>query len=736
MTVVIAEFTSFDQVNGVAELNDVREEYSDIAWTGNGASMGSGWNGSGQSVVGPSNLGWRDNSAFYGNNKSGGVRFRYKLSTLGVTNDLMALRCNVGDVTLRATSSNVLQVSSAFYTDTSATTVDTSWHRCEFWLGVDAANGAYRVLIDGVEITDITVTNANTSGDGTWVNGIITTNANLEIDEVVIMFDSGIFDPAESLDGPARQAKIARCLPIAQGALSQWNLSAPNAGEQEWEDIDELIHDRHTSKIIASSDGDRSSYLKTQLDVDALEIVRVLAIRTQAAQYNDPIAGGGRFQPFIRANGVNYDGSNASFGFEWTHSAHIWTAEVETSVGFADMEPDEAVDAINAYEIGVYQVAISSSATRVSQFGLEVLYITGSVRSSGIVLRGGFDSAGGISNGYVCRLDYGPLGDIDAIVARYITGGPLVDIATAAVTTGYGLAFDQNYTLLAAVENVGGTNPANGQPAITVKIDGATVSGWTSLLAGIDIGPDDEVIDETADAILQGSSQGLYLIPPESGAGFLYYSLWNDDFEPDPGDEPPADEPTIPVGFECDGKTGIFAAPVGSQISVEVGSRVAAHGFETQHVQRILQDQQQRRRWRVELPAGMTTTEKTDLWTFWNAHGKSIPFDFADPETGDLVCAHFFDDSLSTVKAAPISNSYECVIEELLETGGTVNVSPGPAILTIETFAPYLNFSTPATAQITITTFAPTVLTQDPRVPSHLESAAPLPPQIHMIFDQ
>lgn len=720
MTRNILEVETFGQLFHINDLPDRQQAGSVINWGGTAASLGLGLGGTGQAAVGPSSMNWIDVSGFYGTKKSFGVRVRWKLSTLGVTNPIIEIVTTTGSVTLQSTSSNLLQLISVPGNPVSGTSADTAVHVTEFWLAVDAANGAWRVVHDGAEIASLTATSQNTgAGSCTGVNF---NNANITIDQVVLMSDSGVFTNDNFLEASSRSVGFARLFPIAAGFYNAWAIIAPNLGEASYEDVDDVTSDGNTSRLRGEGSPESSSWLWTQLDWEALEAAQFLAAKITCGIASQTL--GTTMNTFIRAGGVDYPGSTAAGGAGETNGSEVilndgggvpkvlyrgelYKVDPISSDEFADMAPDAACDALNSYEWGIKWNG--GFATTITICSVDVLYITGSTRSTGLILRGAYDAAGGITKGYVCRLDYGPFGDIDAIVSRTVSSAS-VDIATAVVTTGYGLAFDTNYELRASVENIDGANPATGHPAITMEIDGTLVIGWTPLIAGIDISDDDEVVDETPQAILSGTSQGMYLVPPASGSGFLYYKLWSDDFEPDPEDPPPEDEPSITMSRECTGKTGTFAAPIGSIFGVRVGSVVSQHPYETGHVNRNLRDPSQRRHWNIGLPEGMTATERDDLWEFWDEHGKSIPFDFSDPETGTLICAHFENDALATIKQAPAGHAYEVLIEELLEQDGPSVISPIPTSLTITSFAPSIGVVNPGSRAVALTRFAPVLL--------------------------
>lgn len=341
--------------------------------------------------------------------------------------------------------------------------------------------------------------------------------------------------------------------------------------------------------------------------------------------------------------------------------------------------------------------------------------------STGVMLRSNFLSAGGLQNGYIFRIDYVNTAWY-ARLARYNSSVETV-LAVADVSTGYGLALGVDYTLLGSVRSSGAVE-STGTPLLVMTINGTAVAGWGFLAPGVTTNFS-QVFDGSPSAILQGSAQGIYLVPP-TGSNRVYYKLWTDEVPPDVGGGDGEDEPSIFLGSECEGKVGAFTLPIAVDFEVEIDSRVVAQRYETGHVTRVLFDRVTRRRWRVNLGDKRNAFLET-FWDFWDAHGKSIPFDFTDPETGEVVCAHFLEDRQTTERLAPGVGVFTCVIEQLFDNatfesvvdegtgevgpgqvpGVTVSLVPQPGMIELIGYPVTLNILTPGSGEILLTGFAP-----------------------------
>lgn len=321
--------------------------------------------------------------------------------------------------------------------------------------------------------------------------------------------------------------------------------------------------------------------------------------------------------------------------------------------------------------------------------------------ATGILLRGVMSNSATVSNGYLFTINYGST-TYTAVLRRY-NSGVSTTIATADVSSGYGLAAGQSFTLLASVTNQGAT------PRLLMTIDGAGVENWTTLVSGVTTANNVHVLDGTAGAIQSGPAQSIQVIPFSSTAdGHIYYTAWTDEIAPEITES--ENEPSLPVGSECDGKTGTLSVPVQMPFEVQMGSRVSEHRYETQHVARIRRDLRFRRRWRFDM-SGASDAEKSALWSFWDGHGKEVPFDFVDPEGGETLCAHFADDSLSTQKLAPDAYGYSFMVEELLDTTTRNSLVPGTLRLTLTPQRPFLLLLQPGTAHLSLSAKQP-LLTQ------------------------
>ena len=710
MTGTVREAYSFDDVPTVSELNGtiVFAPDASSAWNGSAAAIVPGWNGSGQAIDGPNNL---TASRAAWDSPSMGVRFRWKLKTVGATNLIAQLQGTGGtSASLQANSSNFLElddVRANGQLETSTTPIAAgTWYETEFWWYLHDTAGQWRVYHDGQEIGSLTGSGVDTMVvGGSTLRGIRFHNPNIVVDEVVILTSAGAFASTDFLVQPGVEAHIVDKVISGDGFYQQF-VDVNNTGPGLWGEVDEQLSGTAANYLDdwlnATALDDRVSFVYDALDPIALGITKIISVRSQF-QHTAPDS----FKhhvPFLRIGGVNYEGVAGGFGFAPNKTVDIWQTDPSTATTWESQPVATALATIDSLELGMRHDS-SGSFTRLSHVAFSVLYVTIQDCSTGIILRGLFQNDAEIDRGYVVRLVYSGA-FITAMVERY-SSGVAMTLATADVTTGYGLTDNVDYKLLASAENVNGTGPADGTPSLTLSINSQSVGGWVSSTGGVTIGSDDSVRDGSPGALLQGPAQGLYLIPPASGA--LYYKNWIEEASITPPDDDGEDEPSLPLNPECHGKIGTHAAPVGSTIEVQHRARVQEHRYESDHVQRVVLDNRQRREWRISMQAA-TLSERSALWTFWNAHGKSIPFDFAEPEDGQVVCAHFLDDSLETISLAPEPSSYEYVVQELLDANGSIAAVPGPSMLGVTRFSPVvLQPIIPATRSLTISIAQPSV---------------------------
>lgn len=386
----------------------------------------------------------------------------------------------------------------------------------------------------------------------------------------------------------------------------------------------------------------------------------------------------------------------------------MWALDVHGYAGFAGgsgQYRDAGFDRIDSRG-GVFnfsQIAATDPITQarsvVFRRTANVAYLTG----TGIVLRGTMSNTADISNGYLFTIHF--TGAIYSAIIRRFNAGVSTLIATADVTTDYGIVNGTDFRLLASVENNGTI------PQLLITVNDIAVAGWTLWTAGVtQLGA--LVFDGSANAIQTGPAQAINVIPYNSTAdGFLFYKLWTDEVPPDVTDETEENEPSFVIGAETDGKTGVHSMPIGSEFEVEDRAREVDQRFETQHVARVNFDDRTRRLWRIQV-GGASQAERQDLWDFWDEHGKSIPFDFVDPEspTGALIPAHFFDDSLVTARTSPATSSFGYVVEELFSNDTIIAFVPGTRLLRITGYAPSVNVFFPPSTALSLRTHAPNIL--------------------------
>lgn len=383
----------------------------------------------------------------------------------------------------------------------------------------------------------------------------------------------------------------------------------------------------------------------------------------------------------------------------------MWTLDIHGLTAFttgATHLRDAGLNRIDA-QGGIYSFSQIGAADPVTQSRSIVFrksataaYATG----TGIFLRGVMSNTGAPTSGYLLTINYAST-TYTAIIRRF-SGGVPTPIATADVSTGYGLVNNVDYTMLASVI----TNGSIQQLLLTLNAIG--VQNWTPLISGVTTAGS-LVFDASAGAIPSGPAQALQIISFASTAdGHIYYKLWTDEEAPDTGGGDTSEDPSVVLGSEIRGKTGVHTMPIDSEFEVSDAVRVHDQRYATGHVSRVLFDTRSRRRWRVTVTSA-STTERQTLWDFWDAHGKAIPFDFTDPEGAGVIPAHFLDDALATARNGPLTSSFSYTVEELLSNVTISAIVPGTASLQIGTRAPSLNVATLGTRAVVITTYPPLV---------------------------
>lgn len=377
----------------------------------------------------------------------------------------------------------------------------------------------------------------------------------------------------------------------------------------------------------------------------------------------------------------------------------MWTLDIHGVNAFAGGGTQYRDAGLNRVESrgGTYNFSQIGAADQVIQGRSVVFRKTANVAyttATGIFLRAVMKDTADPHNGYLFTINYSNA-TYTAIMRRFNAGVP-VTLATADVSTGYGLSTSADFTLLASIQNVSTI------PQLLMTINGIGVSGWTLYVTGVTV-IGTLVRDASSGFITSGPAQAIQITPFASTAdGSIFYRSWTDEAIPDtggPGDE--ENEPSIVIGSETDGKVGTHSMPIGAKFEVEDRARVEAQPYESMHVARIVFDAHTRRLWRITVE-GASQPEKDDLLDFWAGHGKSTPFDFVDPEspTNETIPAHFLDDSLSTVRTGPLTSSFSYVVEELFENETVHAFVPRQVALHLTTYAPMLNVATPGTAAL------------------------------------
>jgi hypothetical protein len=244
----------------------------------------------------------------------------------------------------------------------------------------------------------------------------------------------------------------------------------------------------------------------------------------------------------------------------------------------------------------------------------------------------------------------------------------------------WGVTFGNTTSLIPrlAIENIGQT-PATGN----VRIRGyqnATQLDFTPLTSGFTV-PEGvifdglDLLDTRSTRTLSGVVEG-YIPQASTGASGkrILLDYWNDLWvAPDPGDptDPtnPAileeDMPSIALTSECTGKTGTLTVPYDWGVRESSQWSALEHRYEAAYVARSARHTRPRRRWSISANA-CTDAERTTLLAFWTSHkGAEIPFDWADPETGETVAVRFADDKIGIVLANPSVRQFSFELEEV-----------------------------------------------------------------------
>lgn len=122
---------------------------------------------------------------------------------------------------------------------------------------------------------------------------------------------------------------------------------------------------------------------------------------------------------------------------------------------------------------------------------------------------------------------------------------------------------------------------------------------------------------------------------------------------------------SIVLTTECTGKTGTLTVPYDWGVQESSQWSALEHRYEAAYVARSARHTRPRRRWSISANA-CTDAERTTLLAFWTSHkGAEIPFDWADPETGETVSVRFATDELGVVLANPSVRQFSFDLEEV-----------------------------------------------------------------------
>ena len=160
--------------------------------------------------------------------------------------------------------------------------VDGLWHHVELALKADPTTGSFKMKIDGIEQTALTIASGDTSdaasGDVTAFDRIVLAGANSNasgagggsenwIDDVIVWDDTGT-DFTGELPAPHRLRPV---VPTADGSSSQWTpLSGAN-----YTNVDESALDSDTSYNSETVAGEIDYYKETTLDWTPENIIGV-----------------------------------------------------------------------------------------------------------------------------------------------------------------------------------------------------------------------------------------------------------------------------------------------------------------------------------------------------------------------------------------------------------------------------------------------------------------------------
>lgn len=119
-----------------------------------------------------------------------------------------------------------------FTTSSASTTTATAnqVYKLEFAVYEHASAGAYKILLDGEELFD--VTGVNTSGGSGSLNGVImATNANLTAQDFVVKYGASVYDDSDFVTDGGLVYRVATMLPAASGTYTMADEGSPKYGD-------------------------------------------------------------------------------------------------------------------------------------------------------------------------------------------------------------------------------------------------------------------------------------------------------------------------------------------------------------------------------------------------------------------------------------------------------------------------------------------------------------------------
>jgi uncharacterized phage protein (TIGR02218 family) len=255
-----------------------------------------------------------------------------------------------------------------------------TWYTIEWGFFVSNTVGTNRVKLNGVEVSDLTLTDFDSQGTDEVgdpnPNDFNMTNLDGQYDDIYLLAGgSGVLSD-DFISDPLHNPRIAVLRPNAAGTYNSWDSFTMTTNK--WEDVDEIFTDEATTYLLSDDTSPvRQSWGQPDLPGGAVTAYYVSSVYRYASNGIQFQFGG----PFIRlpsgVSGSDFDHTGAGEQWlgspSWQYGIKVWDKSPNTSAQWTVAE-------VNDMETGIVRTSATGPGTSnmLTHYLTEVLFSTSS----------------------------------------------------------------------------------------------------------------------------------------------------------------------------------------------------------------------------------------------------------------------------------------------------------------------------------------------------------------------